>query len=230
MLQMFGSGATIPEILINILLLGLALVIVMPVHEFAHAYVAYRLGDTSQLTQGRLTLNPLKHLDPFGAICILLTGFGWAKPVYVNGALLNKGGKFANSLVSLAGPLSNILLAIVFAFLYRLFGLLIPITNSFVSAVDLFLWVVFVISINLALFNLIPFPPLDGFGIINPLFSPKAQAFIRKITPAFSIIFIILLLGDRIPGVPEGFSVWLYIQKASSWLQNLIMKGVSLIV
>lgn len=230
MLQMLGSGATIPEILINILLIGLALVIVMPVHEFAHAYTAYKLGDTSQLTQGRLTLNPLKHLDPFGAICILLTGFGWAKPVYVNVALMKKGGRFAHSLVAMAGPFSNILLAIVFAFLYRLLGLLVPLTNTFVSAVELFFIVVFIISINLALFNLIPIPPLDGFGIINPLFPQKAQLFIRKLTPVFSIVFILLLLGDRIPGVPEGFSVWFYIQSASSWLQNLIMKGVSLIV
>ena len=218
---MFGSGATIPEVLINILLLGLALVIVMPVHEFAHAYVAYRLGDTSQLTQGRLTLNPLKHLDPFGALCILLTGFGWAKPVYVNGALMKKGGRFAHSLVSLAGPFSNILLAIVFAFLYRLLGTLFTVQSAFLSTVELFFLVVFIISINLAIFNLIPLPPLDGFGIIHPLFPQKAQVYIHKYQQAFSVIFIILLVTGILT-TP--------IVIASEWLQNLIMKGVSLIL
>ena len=221
MLQMLGSGASFSEILINILLLGLALIIVMPVHECAHAYVAYKLGDTSQLTQGRLTLNPLKHLDPFGAICILLTGFGWAKPVYVNGALMTKGGKFAPSLVSLAGPFSNVLLGIVFAFLDRLFVILVPATNTFVSVVDLFLWVVFVISINLAIFNLIPIPPLDGFGIINPLLPVKAQMFVRKYQQVFSVIFIILLVTGMLTTPMLA---------ASEWLQNLIEKGVALII
>ncbi len=218
---MLGSGATIPEILINILLLGLALVIVMPVHEFAHAFVAYKLGDTTQLTQGRLTLNPLKHLDPFGAVCILLTGFGWAKPVYVNGALLKKGGKFGHSLVSLAGPFSNLLLAIVFAFLYRLFGRFVTVSGSFASTVMTFIIIVFMISINLAIFNLIPIPPLDGFGIINPLLPPKAQIFVRKYQQGFSIIFIILLVTGTLTAP---------ISVASEWLQNLIMRGVSLIL
>jgi len=221
MLQMLGSGATLPEILINILLFGLALVIVMPVHEFAHAFTAYRLGDTSQLTQGRLTLNPLKHLDPFGAVCILLTGFGWAKPVYVNGSLLKKGGRFAHSLVSLAGPFSNFLLAIVFAFLYRLVGAFITVPSAFVSTVELFFIVVFMISINLAIFNLIPIPPLDGFGIINPLLSTKAQMFVRKYQQGFSVVFIILLVTGALSRP---------IAAVSGWLQDLIMRGVSLIL
>lgn len=221
MFHMLGSGATFPEILINILLLGLALIIVMPVHEFAHALTAYKLGDTSQLTQGRLTLNPFKHLDPFGAVCILLTGFGWAKPVYVNGSLLKRGGKFANSFVALAGPFSNILLAIVFAFVYRLSGAIFSASNYFVWAVELFLQVVFMISINLAIFNLIPIPPLDGFGIINPLLPPKAQWFVRKYQQGFSIVFIILLVTGVLANP---------IAIASGWLQNLIMKGVSLIL
>lgn len=221
MLQMLGSGATIPEILINILLFGLALIVVMPVHEFSHALVAYKLGDTSQLTQGRLTLNPFKHLDPFGAVCILLTGFGWAKPVYVNGSLLKKGGKFANSFVALAGPFSNILLAIVFAFIYRLFSTLFSASGYVVWAIELFLQVVFIISINLAIFNLIPIPPLDGFGIINPLLPPKAQWFVRKYQQAFSVVFIILLVTGVLSNP---------IAIASRWMQDLIMKGVSLIL
>ncbi len=221
MLQMLGTGASFPEIIINIFLIGLALIIVMPVHEFAHAFTAYKLGDTSQLTQGRLTLNPLKHLDPFGAVCILLTGFGWAKPVYINGSLLKKGGKFANSFVALAGPFSNVLLAIIFAFLYRLIGRLFDVSAGFGSVVELFVIVVFMISINLAIFNLIPVPPLDGFGIINPLLPLKAQMFVRKYQQGFSIVFIILLVTGVLT-TPVVF--------VSSWLQNLIMEGVSLIL
>jgi Zn-dependent protease len=145
------------------------MLISLPVHEFSHAYAAYKLGDDTAKRMGRLTLNPIKHLDPFGAVLMIFTGFGWAKPVPINpNNFRNRKKGFALS--ALAGPLSNIILAYLAIVIYRLFGL------SPSGIIGLFFYYLAILNIGLGVFNLIPVPPLDGSRIFS-LILPEKQYF-----------------------------------------------------
>jgi Zn-dependent protease len=142
-----------------------ALIISLTVHEFSHAYVAMKMGDPTAEQKGRLSLNPLVHLDPFGTLMILFFSFGWAKPVPINPYNF-KDYKKGIILSSLAGPISNFLMAILGAFLYRF----IPASNL---GLVLFVQTFIIINIFLGLFNLLPFPPLDGSRLLTVFIPPK---------------------------------------------------------
>ncbi len=165
------------------LLLSLPIIILaLSVHETAHGWLANRLGDPTAKNMGRLTLNPLKHLDPIGFICMLLFGFGFAKPVPVESRYFKKPRRDM-ALTAAAGPISNILLGFIFAVLLRILTLVIgyiPITafnNEFVvyllSFSNLLLQLGVRMNISLAVFNLIPVPPLDGSKILYIFLPPK---------------------------------------------------------
>ena len=142
----------------------------LPVHEYAHAFVADKLGDKTARLSGRLTLNPMAHIDILGAIMILFVGFGYAKPVPVNPRNF-KNHKKGMALTALAGPFSNILMAVVFMFLSNvlsLFG-----SSLFVQAFYVFFSFAASINIGLAVFNLIPIPPLDGSRVLELLIPDK---------------------------------------------------------
>ncbi|OJU09551.1 MAG: hypothetical protein BGN88_04315 [Clostridiales bacterium 43-6] len=162
---------------------------ILPFHEFAHALASYKLGDRTAKYQGRLTLNPLKHVDPIGGLLILLFGFGWAKPVPIN--IYNfKNPKRDMALSAAAGPLSNFLMAMVFFLITKIFVIITGVT----SIDDYFLtFFMFVIQINifLALFNLIPIPPLDGSRVLTAFLSDRLY---HKIMQYEQYSFIILLL------------------------------------
>ena len=150
------------------------LVVAFTVHEFSHAWTADRFGDNTPRMNGRLTLNPLAHLDPIGSLLLLLGGFGWAKPVPVNPYALGRNSSAALMWVSLAGPGSNFLMAILGAIPLRLglasltgFG---PISGDFaVNFLSEFVW----INLALMVFNLIPLAPLDGEKIAEYFFPPS---------------------------------------------------------
>jgi Zn-dependent protease len=145
----------------------LALVVSISIHEFSHAWSAYELGDSTARNMGRLTLNPIKHFDPLGALMILFMAFagwgiGWGKPVPVNPYNLRTNPRVGMGLTSAAGPFSNLVLAALFAIPLRLGW-----ANTYLVAS--FLWVMVITNVSLAIFNLIPLPPLDGFNVLQGL-------------------------------------------------------------
>ena len=172
------------EYITQLLLGAVAVLITLTVHEYAHGYAAYKLGDSTAKSYGRLSLNPLKHLDPFGAVCMLFFHFGWAKPVPINPRNFNRPRRdFA--ITAAAGPLSNIVMGFFTAPLFLLFANLfryseIPLLNSIMTNTLLFVYTFFRINIGLGIFNLLPIPPFDGSRIVNVLLPPKAYFGIMK--------------------------------------------------
>jgi len=180
------SMEELPYVIITIL-------IAFAVHEFAHAYVAYKFGDPTAKNEGRLTLNPINHIDPIGTLLILFAGFGWARPVPVNRFNFKKNRKLAGVLVSLAGPISNLVLAILgtalFTFVYRL-GITGPIGAILFNFSMMFIH----LNIVLFIFNLLPLPPLDGYRIIQDLVSHRTRVKMAQYEVHGMILFLVLVL------------------------------------
>jgi len=166
----------------------IALIIGITVHEFFHAYSALLLGDPTAKYAGRVTINPLKHLDPVGSLFLLLAGFGWGKPVPINPARL-KYGVGGEIITAAAGPLSNLAVALIFILFYKLFMVLGFDPNLLAFK---FLATVFMANIILMVFNLLPIPPLDGANFIKPFLSYEQQAKYQQFGP-FALFAIILL-------------------------------------
>ena len=179
----------------EILAFAIALLPAFTIHEFAHALMAYRLGDSTAKDLGRLTLNPLKHLDVLGTLMVFMVGFGWAKPVPVNPYNLS-GGRRGMALVAVVGPLSNLALAAVTAFIWR--------TSGFAGG-DLVantLLVFIYLNIALLFFNLIPLPPLDGFRVLLGVLPERmAQQWARVGQIGPMLLFGLILIGNFIPGI-----------------------------
>ncbi|MBX3004914.1 MAG: site-2 protease family protein [Anaerolineales bacterium] len=189
---------------------AIVLVVAFTVHEFAHAFAADRLGDDTPRSQGRLTLNPLAHLDPIGSLLLLIAGIGWAKPVMVNPAALERRHPAAPMLVALAGPLSNFLLALLAAIPFQMnwvvmdlrAGALLP--TAF-QLLDAFVY----INLLLMLFNLIPVFPLDGEKIFTFFLPPSGKAFMERIRPYGSLILLAaIFLLPRLGIDVLGYLVW----------------------
>lgn len=172
--------------------------VALPVHEFAHAAAAVALGDDTPIRQGRYTLNPLPHIDPLGAVLIAFTGFGWARPVQWNPRNININVRAGSIIVSLAGPLSNLVMAALAAMFLRAVG---P-DNRFVLQ-----FVIFFVQINVLLFvfNLIPIPPLDGSHVLFSLLPGDNFALQRQLSQyGFLILLLVIFLAPNVIRVPAG--------------------------
>lgn len=183
---MFLRGLNILSILYSIPALFLA----FSFHEFAHAYVADKLGDPTPRMNGRLTLSPLKHIDPLGFIFLLLGGFGWAKPVPIQPAYF-KDRKKGEALTAAAGPLMNLCLAFVLAGLDML--LYLTDMGSVGAVVHQLIYQCVLINVVLMVFNLIPIPPLDGYRVLKLLYRPRDLLFFSKLE-RYGIFILILLM------------------------------------
>jgi len=172
----------------------LVLMTALPIHECAHAWVASKLGDNTARNQGRITLNPMKHLEIFGSILMVFVGFGWAKPVSINPRNF-KNPKMGMAISSLAGPVSNLLLAYILMIVYRVIGGTMDCyTNS--PALIKILYIMIFLNIGLAIFNLLPIPPLDGSRIATLFLSQRTYFKIMQYEKYIFIgLIVIMYLG-----------------------------------
>lgn len=190
-----------PGVLFGLLVGIPGVLLAITFHEFAHGYAAYKLGDNTAKNEGRLSLNPLNHLDPIGTLMLLLAGFGWGKPVHVNPTNYTRKMSMekGEAIVSVAGPLTNIILAFILALIYEALikfasaGFLVS-TVGYV--IKLIIESAISINIGLGVFNLIPLPPLDGSKIIMPFLPYNAKQWFRNNEQIFYIIFVVIWITD----------------------------------
>lgn len=183
-----------PDSLVSLLLTIPGLLIAITFHEFAHAFAADKLGDDTPRLQGRLTLNPLAHLDPIGSVMLLFAGFGWGKPVQVNPTRYDRRMSMekADAIVSLAGPLMNFVLAIIFTIIYCAILKFVKIESQALVLLLIMVQATISINIGLGVFNLIPLPPLDGSKIIKPILPYNAKMWLESHEQIIELIFVIL--------------------------------------
>lgn len=194
---MFGSGFTPALIFTRII----TLVIALTVHEFSHAFVADRLGDDTPRIQGRLTLNPAAHLDLVGSLLMLFAGFGWAKPVPINPYAIQRRSSAGLMWVSLAGPLSNLALALVASIPLRFGWVPYAMSGDLLPSLHYFLYEFMSINLMLMLFNLIPLAPLDGEKIAAYFFPPPLDHILERIHPYGSMILMALIFVGPMLGM-----------------------------
>ena len=221
-LSTVAQYATNPNALFGLLVSIPGVLIAITFHEFAHGFAAYKLGDNTAKNEGRLSLNPLDHLDPIGTLMLLFAGFGWGKPVHVNPTNYTRriSMEKGEAIVSVAGPLMNILLAFIFAIIYALifkFAGAEFIESTQGNIIILLIASTISINIGLGVFNLIPLPPLDGSKIIMPFLPYNAKQWFRNNEYVFYIIFVVIWI--------TGIAGWI-ISPAINWITNGIMNLV----
>ncbi len=215
--------------IVELLLCIPAALIALTVHEYCHAYVAFRLGDPTARSLGRLTLNPLKHLDPIGTFLMIFLGFGYAKPVPINPRYF-KNPRKGMALVAAAGPLSNFILALLAVIIFSLTNLLanavlsifpVPFLSTFFVILCSFFYMFHLLNLCYFIFNLIPIPPLDGSRILSLFLPPRLYFSIMKYERVISMILLVALLFGAFTNITYNLVTW--ISTGMFWLINLII-------
>lgn len=238
---MWFLGCSTTELLIGIAIRCMIIFGILPIHEYAHARMAWILGDDTASLKGRMTLNPLAHVDWVGAACIMLIGFGWAKPVPVNPYnFTNRAHKKRGlALTALAGPLSNLIVALISILLFRFVCTFDAVglyyLNGYfyyIDKVGLIVYYAFstlvTINISLAVFNLIPIPPLDGSKILAAFIPDKIlykiTEFVQKYGMIITVAFVALIYSNLLnaPLSWMGDTVFNGLWTGADWLFNLI--------
>ncbi|MBQ8562997.1 MAG: site-2 protease family protein [Firmicutes bacterium] len=203
------SGGSIRSWIYDTLVSLPGIIVALTFHEAAHGYMSYWLGDPTPKIQGRLSLNPVHHIDPLGFLTLLLFGFGWGEPVQINPGYY-KHRRRDEFLVSVAGVTMNLLIAVVTSFVIK--GLLNHMTDILYSGIGgvLFDILIYMFSINIVLmvFNLLPVPPLDGFGILTQIFNLEKYSWYWTIHQhGFAILMLLIIFNitDRIIGPVSSF-------------------------
>jgi len=182
--------------LITLLGVVIALVIGITCHEFSHALVADYLGDHRPRAMGRVSLNPIRHIDPLGAIFFVAAGFGWGRPVMVNAAAM-RGGRRSMAWVAAAGPTANIVVAILFAIVFRVIGL----SGGPLNDPARLILIIVVLNVTLAFFNLLPIPPLDGYNFAMAFLPFRVALQVQRYAQYGVILLLGLVLLSRLsPG------------------------------
>lgn len=197
------NGFDFEELIIYIFSMAFVVFCTLPIHEFAHAWVATKLGDQTPRLQGRLTINPMAHISPIGALMILLVGFGYAKPVGVN-ARNFKDPKKGMALVALAGPASNLIMGFIAEFFAILCLRLSANASMMLTAIYMFFYYAAIVNIQLAVFNFLPIPPLDGSRILQ-LLIPSKYYFKYMQYERYIIWIVFALLFTNILTIPLSF-------------------------
>ncbi|MBZ4665743.1 site-2 protease family protein [Mahella sp.] len=191
----------------------LALLIAFSFHEFAHALVADRLGDPTPRQQGRLTLDPMAHIDVIGFLLLLFAGFGWAKPVEIDPRNF-KNRKWGDILVSIAGPLTNLMIALIAYIVLAFLSMSASFDNQIIANI---LWTIVGLNIGLAVFNILPIPPLDGYHVFKSLFFKYNVKFFWEFERYSFIVLIILIITGVIGMIMNP-------------LMNLVINSMNVIV
>ncbi len=175
--------------------IAVALVVGITFHEFSHAFIADLLGDHRPRALGRVTLNPVAHIDPIGALVFVVAGFGWGRPVPVNVYAL-RPGRIGMAMVAAGGPVANVIVAVVGAVIYRV----LEMSGVGGFGLDLAFWIV-LYNLLLAIFNLLPIPPLDGYNVLLAFLPPRAAFTVQRFAP-YGVIVLLLLVF--LPSSPLG--------------------------